>query len=202
MRAHPPRLILASTSRYRRALLERLGVPFEVIAPTVDEAWIKAESQAQGLTPMQLACALAGMKAESVWEHHRDAVVIGSDQVCSLGSRILSKPGSRERAIEQLRLLAGQTHELHTGISILGPDGRPGDTCVTDRLTMLALDDAAIARYVDRDQPFDCAGSYKLEAAGIGLFTRVETEDSTSVTGLPLLLVAAILRKWFGFAIP
>lgn len=201
MRTHPPRLILASTSRYRRALLERLGVPFEVIAPTVDEAAIKADAQAQSITPFHLACGLAALKADSVAERHRDAVVIGSDQVCSLGAQIFSKPGSRERAIEQLRLLAGQTHELHTGLSILGPDGRPGNTGVTDRLTMLPLDDAAIARYVDRDQPFDCAGSYKLEAAGIGLFSRVETADSTSVTGLPLLLIAAVLRE-FGFAIP
>ena len=197
----PPRLILASTSRYRRALLERLGVPFEAIAPSVDEAPAKAEALVQGCTPAQVAGRLAALKARSVAALHPDAVVIGSDQVCCLGAQILDKPGSRARAIEQLRHLAGRTHELHTGVSILGPGDFASETCVTDRLTMLALDDAAIARYVDRDQPFDCAGSYKLEAAGIGLFARVETEDSTSVTGLPLLVVAAILRG-LGFVIP
>lgn len=191
-----PRLVLASTSRYRRALLERLGLEFEQEAPGVDEDRLKAVVD----DPRELAERLARAKAAAVAERCPNAVVIGSDQVGALGDERLDQPGSPERAAEQLARLSGRTHELITAVCL-----RRGDEewCHTDvaRLTARSLGPAEIERYVALDDPVDCAGSYKLERAGIALFERVECPDHSAITGLPLIWVVGQLRQ-LGFALP
>lgn len=189
-------LILASTSPYRRALLERLGVPFRICDPGVDEERVKALGQA----PRLLAERLAAAKAESVRNAGGEAVVVGSDQLVSLDDRILGKPGSQERAVEQLRLLAGREHELITALAVFHQGRLIRHTDVTT-LRMRPLTREAIERYVQADRPIDCAGSYKLESRGITLFDRITTEDQTAITGLPLIALTTILRD-LGFAIP
>jgi len=182
-------LILASTSKYRAALLSRLGLPFQAIAPDCDEDAIKAQIP----DPRLLATTLARMKAASVAKRFPDAVVIGSDQLAHCGGRILGKPGSRSRAIEQLMSLNGKTHELVTAVAV-----QKGNTVKEyldlSLLTMRNLDQAAIERVVDRDQPFDCAGAYKLEAGGITLFSRIECKDHSAITGLPLMALIDLLH--------
>lgn len=181
-RAALPALVLASTSRYRAALLERLGLVFEVVAPDVDETALQNE----GLAPGALAARLAEAKALAVQERRPRAVVLGGDQVCALGETILGKPLTRERAVEQLLRLQGRAHELWTAVCIAHPGGFVAFHDRT-RLFMRARTRAQLERYVDVDQPFDCAGSYRLEARGIALFERIESEDHTAIVGLPLL---------------
>lgn len=183
-------LVLASTSPYRRRLLARLGVAFDVASPGVDE-----ERAAPDGDPCSVARALARAKAEAVaGQLGPGAVVIGSDQVCALGDERLGKPGSEEGARSQLRRLAGRTHELITAVAVVHGGGIEEFVDRTE-LTMRALTDAEIAAYVAVDQPVDCAGSYKLEAAGIGLFERIESADWTAIEGLPLLQLASVLRR-------
>ncbi|MEZ5977801.1 MAG: nucleoside triphosphate pyrophosphatase [Planctomycetota bacterium] len=179
------RLVLASTSTYRRDLLARLGLPFEQRAPRVDEdAW-----KAKGLAPRDLAAALAREKARAVAAELPGATVIGSDQVCALGDLVLDKPGSEERAREQLARLAGRTHELLTAVCVLGPDGEWEHLDVAT-LAVRALDAEQVARYVAADRPLDCAGSYKLESRGIALFESLACADHTAIVGLPLVALA------------
>jgi len=177
-------------------LLERLGVPFQCVAPTCDEEQFKA----LGLEPAELAERLAREKAISVAKHHPAATIVASDQLLLFESTILGKPGSRVEAIAQLTRLGGQPHELLTAVALF-----QGDTWAhfldRTRLVMRPLKADEIERYVDADQPFDCAGSYKIEARGIALFDRIETEDFTAITGLPLIRLSHHLRK-LGFAIP
>jgi septum formation protein len=192
----PPDLVLASTSPYRRVLLERLGLPFRVASPDLDEeAFPRA-----GLSPRELAEALARGKAEAVAAREPTAVVIGSDQLVALDGRILGKPGDPARAADQLEAMAGRTHELITAMVVLAPGRRFEHTDVA-HLTMRPLDRATIERYVARDLPVDCAGSYKLEQGGIALFQRIESDDQTAITGLPLLALAGILAD-LGFEVP
>jgi septum formation protein len=189
------RLVLASTSAYRRELLGRLGVAFETAAPDVDEgAW-----KGRGLAPREVARQLARAKAEAVARVVGDgATVIGSDQVCALGSETFGKPGTAERACEQLARLAGRTHELLTAVCVVGPVRGVWEHTDTARLSMRALDAASIARYVAADRPLDCAGSYKLEARGIALFEKLECADHTAIVGLPLvaLTLELVRRGW------
>ncbi|MFM7843714.1 MAG: Maf family protein [Planctomycetota bacterium] len=195
-RSQPP-LILASTSVYRRELLQRLRLPFTCVAPEVDES----EWKRRGLLPQRLAIELASAKAASVGARaEADAVVIGSDQVCVLGEEILSKPGDRLRAIEQLGRLSGHRHQLLTAICIW-QNGRTWSHIDVTHLTMRPLTSAEIERYVDADQPWDCAGSYKLEQLGVTLFTAIQSADQTAITGLPLIAVAELLRP-LGDALP
>jgi septum formation protein len=185
-----PDLVLASTSTYRRALLERLGVPFRWRAPLVDESALKASVS----DPVGLADKLALAKAESVLAHEADAVVIGCDQVVSFRGRILGKPGTAAGAIAQLALLAGHTHQLITSSAVV----RQGEVVRATNVSLLRmrrLSRAAIERYVHADQPFDCAGSYKLESRGIVLFSRIKTEDYTAIIGLPLVSLVTTLRE-------
>src|SRR3954469_13708455 len=152
-------LILASTSRYRREQLERLGVPFRAIAPACDEEALKRPE----LAPRALAESLAEAKALSLAQAHPAAAIIGGDQVATIDGLILGKPGTEAAAIEQLARLAGRTHALITAIVVRHPGGVIAHTDVT-RLTMRPLDRAQLARYVGGDRPLDCAGAYKLEA--------------------------------------
>ncbi len=185
-----PPIVLASTSRYRRALMDRLGLPYEALAPGCDEA-------VGGLRdPVAIVRRLARRKARAAAARRPGAVVIGSDQVLALGDDILHKPGSAARAREQLARLSGRTHRLVTGLAVI--DGRDGGeevlTHVELRITVRALTAAEIARYVALDDPLDCAGSYKLESLGPWLVEGIEGEDETAIVGLPLLRLTGVLR--------
>jgi len=193
---NPPDLILASGSPYRKALLERLGIAFRVARPDFDETAFPAE----GLSPRGLAEALAVGKARSVQEREPRAVVIGCDQLVSLDGRILGKPGTVERAVAQLAAMSGRVHELITAMVVVGPDGQFAHTDIS-RLRMRNLDRSQIERYVASDDPLDCAGSYKLEGRGVALFDRIESDDATAITGLPLLALIRILEH-LGYVVP
>lgn len=183
-----PRLVLASTSPYRRALLARLQLPFEVCAPGVDEA------AAIGESPGSLAQRLARAKAAAVAARYPDAVIIGSDQVAALGSRILGKPGNRENAIRQLEMASGREMEFHTAVAVL--DARTGE-CRSDlalvRVRFRRLARASIEAYLDREPAYDCAGSARVESLGIALLDEVDSDDPTALIGLPLIRLVSLL---------
>jgi len=181
-------LILASTSSYRKALLERLGITFRCVAPEVDE------SAHQTGKPVEIAQRLARLKAEAVRNKFPASIVIGSDQVAAVDDEILNKPGNKERAFSQLKKLNGRSHSLFTAVTFLSPSLAFHHLDET-RLQMRSLDDSALERYLDRDLPYDCAGSYKIECAGISLFRKIESEDFTAIQGLPLIAVMEILSK-------
>lgn len=192
-----PKLILASTSKYRRALLERLGLQLDSIAPGVDEEAFKAEIHA----PARLAEMLAEAKARAVAEKYPGAIVIGGDQVATIDNTVLGQPGTPEAAVSQLKKLAGRTHTLVTAMVVIDVAGQSHAHTDYSRLTMRPLDENQLRGYVKRDNPVDCAGSYKLEQAGIALFERIETDDHTAITGLPLLALVRILSG-LGVQIP
>lgn len=190
-----PRIVLASTSRYRAGLLRRLLDNFEQIAPDVDEQPLPGEA------PAARAARLATAKAAAV-SQHRDAVVIGSDQVAALGDTILHKPGSSDNAHEQLRASSGNIVDFHTSLCVLdGREGRLQTHTDHTRVVFRALSDEEIRHYVARERPFDCAGSFKSEGAGIALFERIESEDPTALIGLPLIALARLLRE-AGITVP
>ncbi len=193
----PRDLVLASTSPYRRALLERLGVPFRSKAPVCDEEALKSEN----LPPIRLAERLAHLKAASLAESEESAAtVIGCDQLLSLDDRVYGKPGTTEAAIEQLASLAGRQHELITAMVVISGSKTFRHTDVT-KLWMRPLSRNAIVRYVLGERPLDCAGSFKIESRGITLFERIQSEDQTAITGLPLIALVSILTQ-LGFEIP
>jgi septum formation protein len=185
-------LVLASTSPWRRELLERLGLAFDAVDPELDEdPWKK-----RGLEPDRLVVALAEAKAQAGAALRPDALVLGSDQVACIDGLILGKPGTTEAACAQLRLLSGRTHRLLTGLALL--DARSGSVRTAldvHEVTVRELSDAAIRSYVERDQPLSCAGSYKVESLGIALFERVRGDDYTAVIGLPLTAVVRLLLQ-------
>ncbi|MFM7073385.1 MAG: Maf family protein [Planctomycetota bacterium] len=189
-------LLLASTSRYRRELLERLGVSFRCLAPAVDEEPIKR----LGLEPRSVAERLAREKALSLADREPTATIIGSDQVAAVDRDILGKPGTAARAIAQLSRLAGREHILITAVAIWHR-GQLWEHTEIARLTMRALTSDELARYVAADSPLDCAGSYKLEQRGVGLFAAIDCADHSAITGLPLIAVAGHLRT-LGYSIP
>jgi septum formation protein len=185
-----PRLILASTSRYRRALLERLCVPFECAAPGVDEAALPGE------IPGALAARLARLKAEAVAAAHPGAVIIGSDQVAVRGLESLGKPGSAERCVEQLMQSSGRKIEFLTAVVVLDAAAGRSEQCVDRTVVRFrSLARAEIERYVAADSPLDCAGGFKVESLGIALFDRIESADPTGLTGLPLIWLCGALRR-------
>jgi septum formation protein len=185
-----PPLILASTSPYRRELLERLGVPFAVEAPDVDEAHLASEP------PTERALRLAAAKAEAVALRHPGAVVIGSDQVAAAGGIILDKPGTVERACQQLQHLAGSQARFHTACAVRWHNtGFSVNHLDTVTVAVRDLTAEEIAAYVAREQPLNCAGSFKSEGLGIALFSRIESEDPTALVGLPLIWLAGALRR-------
>ncbi len=192
----PCNLVLGSTSRYRRDLLARLGLPFEVAAPAVDETPLPEES------PHALALRLALAKARAVAALRPEAIVIGSDQVALFGREIIGKPGSPERCIEQLQRLSGQRLEFHTAVNVAHSDTGANESHL-DITTVYfrKLTDQEIERYVARERPVNCAGSFKAEGLGITLFERIESRDPTAIIGLPLIWLAGALRR-SGFALP
>jgi septum formation protein len=186
--AQPRRLVLASTSRYRRELLARLGVPFEVAVPQADESPLAGE------TPGDLALRLAVSKARSV--RAPDALVIGSDQAAALEGRLIGKPGGHDAAVRQLRELSGKAAEFHTAVALLDSSSNSLESrVVACRVTFRRLDDERIERYLRREQPYDCAGSAKAEGLGIALVSRIETDDPTSLIGLPLIALTELLER-------
>ncbi|MBL8811396.1 MAG: septum formation protein Maf [Planctomycetaceae bacterium] len=191
-----PPVILASGSPYRKELLQRVFSDFQCMAPNLDEESLKSS----GLEPDRIAQHLARAKAEAVAANHADAIVIGSDQVADLDGQLLGKPHTVEQACLQLSLMSGSEHRLITAVCLCFQQHRVEFSCVTT-LRMRSLTADEILRYVQRDQPLDCAGSYRIEAAGIGLFERIQTDDFTSIIGLPLIQLVTELRN-LGVRIP
>ena len=186
--ALPRRLVLASTSRYRRELLGRLGLPFEVISPDADESPLPGESAPD------LALRLAVLKARSV--RAPDALVIGSDQAAALEGRLIGKPGGHEAAVRQLRELSGKSADFHTAVALLDTKTNSLESrIVACRVAFRTLDDRRIEAYLRREQPYDCAGSAKAEGLGIALIARIDTEDPTSLIGLPLIALTELLER-------
>ncbi len=188
---HPsPRpLILGSTSRYRRELLERLHLPFEVQAPEVDETPLAGEP------PEALARRLALAKARAVAARHPEAVVIGSDQVADLAGEPLGKPGSHERAVEQLRRMRGRTVIFQTALSVVcQASGFEMSDLAAVQVRFRALTDAEIETYLRLEEPYDCAGSAKSEGLGIALLESIDNDDPTALVGLPLIRTVRLLR--------
>jgi septum formation protein len=190
-------LVLASTSAYRRELLTRIGLHFESVAPLCDEEALKDPS----LAPAELACMLARKKAESVASVRPDAYVLGCDQLVELDGEVLGKPHTAERALQQLTRMRGRAHRLLTAFSLCTPGGGHDAHLDQHTLHMRALSELALARYVALDTPLDCAGSYKIERGGIALFERIEGEDFTAITGLPMIALVSRLRA-HGFDVP
>ena len=186
----PRRLVLASSSRYRRELLERLGLPFVVATPDVDEAAHAGEA------PAQTALRLAEAKARVVAARYPDALVIGSDQIADCAGKPVGKPGARDAAVAQLRALSGKTVLFHTGVAVVdAASGRCRSALVDVASTFRTLNAADIDAYLDREAPFDCAGSVKVEGLGIALFDRIESDDPTALIGLPLITLGRLLRE-------
>lgn len=184
-------IILASTSAYRKKLMEQLHVPFMAIKPLADEEQLKKTST---VSATDLPLFLAQKKAESLIALYPGSTIIGSDQMCLLPSGPLSKPGTRDRAIEQLLKMESKSHMLITALSVYS-SGQWFHHVDTTTLFMKSLSRAQIVRYVDLDNPIDCAGSYKMESLGITLFEKIETQDHTAIVGLPLLGLITILNR-------
>jgi septum formation protein len=180
-------LILASTSRYRRELLARLDLPFDVVAPEVEERAIEGEA------PATMAARLALAKARNVVA--TDAVIIGSDQVASLEGRLLRKPGNARAAVDQLQACQGKAVVFHTAVVVLdSATGSSQQHVDRTEVWFATLARTALERYVQLEEPYDCAGSFKAEGLGVVLFDRIDSSDPTALIGLPLIWVAAALR--------
>jgi len=184
------RLVLASTSSYRRALLERLGIPFSVADPKV------TEEHRPGEAPEATAGRLAETKARAVANRYPDSLVIGSDQVAVCGGEVLGKPLTHANALRQLRTLSGREALFHTAVCV--HNTRTGVTrtrVVPCRVAFRKLDDATIERYLAKEQPYDCAGSAKSEGLGIALIAKIHSEDPSALIGLPLIALVDLLRE-------
>jgi septum formation protein len=183
-------LVLGSTSRYRRELLARLGLPFEVSGPDIDETPLAGE------LPVATALRLSEAKARAVAARYDDALVIGSDQVADCDGRAVSKPGDRKNAQRELRALSGRTIVFHTGVALV--DARTG-RCQREMVDVVsvfrALTEHEIDAYLDREAPYDCAGGVKSEALGVALFERITSDDPTALVGLPLIALCRMLRS-------
>ena len=188
------KLILASSSPYRKMLLQRLDIAFSCYSPNIDESPDPIE------TPVALAQRLATEKAKTVAEKFPGAIVIGSDQVAELNGQMLGKPGNHQRAQQQLRAQSGQTLLFHTGLALVQQlaDGNIKQIQLVDttQVSFRQLDNHQIERYLEREQPYDCAGSFKAEGLGISLFKGVSSQDPSSLIGLPLISLCTALREF------
>lgn len=185
-----PPLILASTSVYRRELLSRLKLPFDVAAPGVEETPLAGE------TPPDLALRLALAKAEAVARLRPDAVIIGSDQVADLDGASIGKPHVHERAVAQLRAMSGRTVVFQTAVAVVRPQtGFARALLAPVRVRFRALDDEHIERYLQAEKPYDCAGSARSESLGIALLESIESDDPTALVGLPLIRTCSLLLE-------
>ena len=188
-------LVLASTSPYRRELLARFGRPFTVDRPEVDESPLPGEA------PAALARRLAEAKARAVAARHPGATVVGSDQVAELDGQPLGKPGGRDRALAQLAACSGRSVVFHTALCVLSGEGHAFTHLDRTEVRFRRLGEPEILRYLDAEQPWDCAGSFKCEGLGIVLFEAIRSEDPTALVGLPLIALARGLRA-AGHALP
>ena len=181
-------LILASASIYRKALLQRLGVRFSVVVPAIDETPLPGEA------PAAVTIRLAEAKARAVAPDYPQALIIGSDQVAEFAGDPVGKPRDRDHALAMLRRMQGQTIVFHTAVALLNAaTGRLQTALVDVATTFRTLDDAALVAYIDRDQPYDCAGAMRVETLGILLCTRVASDDPTALIGLPLIRLTDML---------
>lgn len=188
--ASPKGIVLASASTYRRELLERLGLPFEYALPEVDESELPGESAPD------TALRLSRLKAKAVAWRFPDSLVIGCDQVASCDGARLGKPGNHENALKQLELMSGRTVAFDTALTVLDTSNDVARSRVVPcRVTFRELTRAQIETYLEREQPYDCAGSAKAEGLGIALIARIETEDPTSLIGLPLIALTELLAE-------
>ena len=186
----PPPLILGPTSRYRRELLQRLRLPFEVVSPEVDESALPDE------TPAELALRLALAKARAVAALHPNAVVIGADQVADLDGHALGKPGNHDKALAQLRHLSGRQAVFQTAVAVVRADtGYEEALLAPVTVRFRTLNDDEIERYLRLDEPYDCAGSAKSETLGIALLDAIDSDDPTALVGLPLIRTCRMLRQ-------
>lgn len=186
-----PSLILASTSRYRRELLGRLGLPFETASPGVDEA------PRAGEPPAELALRLAVEKAQTVARHRPDALVIGADQVAELDGIALSKPGTHDRAVAQLRAMRGRRISFLTAVAVSrAATHETRSRLVPTEVDFRDFDDATIDAYLRADRPYDCAGAAKIESLGIVLVHRLVGDDPTALIGLPLIALVELLAEF------
>ncbi|MGJ8522896.1 7-methyl-GTP pyrophosphatase [Carnimonas sp. R-84981] len=185
-----PSLVLASSSPYRRALLERLQLPFTSASPDIDESARPHE------TPAALAERLAIEKARAVAASHSDTIVIGSDQVCAIDDAVLGKPGSVANACAQLARFSGRSVDFYTGLCVINT-ASGGEKVAVERstVTFRTLSDAQITAYVEREQPLDCAGAFRMEGLGIALFERIEGDDPNTLIGLPLIRLCQLLGE-------
>jgi septum formation protein len=191
----PAPLLLASTSVYRRELLTRLGLPFDVARPDTDE------TPQPGEAPAALAQRLAVAKAAAVAAQHPQAWVIGSDQVAEFDGRPIGKPGGRDGALAQLAAMSGREVRFVTGLCVSRHEQAPLTALDITVVRFRQLSGAEIERYVDAEQPYDCAGSFKSEGLGIALFDAIESSDPTALIGLPLIATARLLRE-AGYSLP
>jgi septum formation protein len=186
----PPKLILASSSAYRQELLKRLGLPFLAVAPAIDESARPRE------TPAALVRRLALAKACAVARGRHDALVIGGDQVAAHHGTIIGKPRNRTDAVRQLRAASGRRITLYTGLAMVNTDsGRARSAVVPCRILFRTLSDGQIKRYLDRERPYDCTGSVRVEGFGIALLRGMEGNDPTAVIGLPLIHLVRMLER-------
>ncbi len=184
------KLVLASTSPFRRALLEKLGLPFETAAPRIDE------SRRPGESPTELVKRLAHDKAQAVAATYKNALVIGSDQVACLDDQILGKPGTVEKAVAQLTAMSGRRVTFHTGLCLWNSASGDFQLAREDyHVHFRKLDEDQIRRYVEKEQPLNCAGSFKSEGFGITLFRRLDGDDPNSLIGLPLIRLVEMLGR-------
>ncbi len=189
----PRRLILGSSSAYRRALLERLNLPFSVFSPDIDETPLAQEHPAA--TARRLAREKAKAVASQLSDEHKDALIIGSDQVAVVGNQIYGKPGSHEKAVAQLQHLSGQTVRFETAICLYdAANGQVQEELVSTEVEFRELSLAEIEAYLQREPAYDCAGSAKSEALGIALLDRLSGNDPTALVGLPLITLCRMLR--------
>jgi septum formation protein len=184
------RLLLASSSRYRKELLSRLGIPFETASPDIDETPLPGESAA--LTSERLA----QEKAKALAARYPDYLIIGSDQVALLDGIQLGKPGTHERAVTQLQQMRGRTIEFHTALCLFNPQtGRSQTVVDVTRVTMRTYSNEEIEAYLQREKPYDCAGSAKTEGLGITLIAAIENRDPTAIIGLPMIELVSMLNN-------
>ena len=184
-----PKLVLGSSSPYRKELLERLHQPFLTDSPEVDETVLPGE------TPENLTIRLAKAKAMAVHAKHPDAFVIGSDQVADLNGTILGKPHTKERAFEQLMSMQGQTARFLTALCIVNPEGKTFEAMVPTTVIMKTLKPETVRAYIDIEEPLNCAGAAKIEKLGVALMKSVTSEDPTALIGLPLIKTISLLAQ-------
>ena len=191
-----PGIVLASASHYRRGLLDRFLDEYETVSPDIDE------SNPDALSPKKLACSLARKKAESVARSARHALIIGADQLAVIDDQVLGKPGDHQKAVEQLLAASGQAVTFLTAVCILDPVGRARYEHIDKtRVRFRQFDRRLADAYLRHDQPYDCAGSFKIEGAGFVLIESVKTDDPTALIGLPMIWVSDVLLE-LGYLIP